>query len=439
MTSITKDRQRPVLIVGAGMAGLSCALHLHRAGVPVRILEADNGVGGRVQTDEADDFLLDRGFQVYLDAYPETGKLLDIKALNLKSFKSGALVYRNGGLHRLMDVFRHPGSLWSSITAPVGGLTDKLRVGLLRTKLQISSIDAIAAREEQSTESYLKGCGFSSDMIDAFFRTFYGGIFLERKLRTSSRMFEFTFKMFSRGKATLPSGGMGMIAQQLAAKLPVDSVQLNASVATIEPQCVVLENGERVTGRAVVVATDASAVRRLLPELKLAEPRWRSVTTLYFAADASPINEAIICLNGSGTGRVNSVSALSDVVPGYAPSGKALLSVVALGLPEDEVLEGNVREELVNWFGPTVQRWQHLRTDRIERALPEQLPDSSQRSRSRGFLKHSDFWLCGDHLGSASIEGAVISGKQVACSIIETFSGNRTSNLEQGHNKSKKV
>ena len=149
------------------------------------------------------------------------------------------------------------------------------------------------------------------------------------------------------------------------------------------------------------------------------EPNWRSVTTLYFSAEVSPVGEAIICLNGSGAaGQVNSVSALSDVVPGYAPSGKTLLSVVVLGLPEAESLEARVREELVGWFGSTVNDWQHLRTDRIKRALPEQLPGTNLSAHSKGFRKHQGIWICGDHLSSASIEGAVISGKQTAESIL---------------------
>ena len=402
------------------MAGLSCAVHLHRAGFEVRIFEADKMIGGRVQTDEINGFLLDRGFQVYLDAYPETSKLLDLKALDLKPFKSGALVYRNGTLHRLMDVFRHPGSLLPSVTAPVGTFMDKLRVGLLRTKLQLSSLDAIAAREDLPTDTYLKRCGFSETMIDVFFRSFYGGIFLERELRTSSRMFEFTFKMFSRGRATLPAQGMGKIPQQLAVQLPSGYIRLNTTVANIEPQAVMLESGERVPGSAVVVATDASTARKLLPGLAGATPAWRSVTTLYFAADASPINEAIICLNGSDAGQVNSVSVLTDVAPAYAPPGKALLSVVVLGLPEEELLEANVRKELVGWFGPAVKTWQHLHTDRTRRALPEQLPEAGQSKRAKGFLKQEDIWICGDHLSSASIEGAVISGKQVAESIMKS-------------------
>ena len=111
---------KPVLIVGAGMAGLSCAVHLHRAGIAVKVFEASDGVGGRVRTDIVDGFRLDRGFQVYLDAYEETGKLLDLPALDLQAFEPGALVYRGGKLHRLMDVFRRPGSALESLKAPVG-------------------------------------------------------------------------------------------------------------------------------------------------------------------------------------------------------------------------------------------------------------------------------------------------------------------------------
>ena len=419
MNVLQKDSDElPVLIVGAGMAGLSCAIHLHRAGVPVCIFEADKRVGGRVQTDEIDGFLLDRGFQVYLDAYPETGKLLDLQTLGLKSFKAGALVFREGKLHRLMDIFRYPGSLWSSISGPIGSFSDKLRVGLLRTKLRWSSLPQIASRADYSTEAYLRKSGFSNAMIDSFFRTFYGGIFLERELRTSSRMFEFTFKMFSQGHATLPTEGMRAIPEQLAERLPACSIRLNTPVSSVEPDAVILKNSETISGRAVVVATDASSICKLLPALNFPEPSWRSVTTLYFAADVSPINEAIICLNGSGLGRVNSVSALSDVVSNYAPSGKTLISVVVLGVPEETDLEVGVQEELVSWFGSTVREWQHLRTDRIKCALPEQLPGAQQAGHSHGFTKHQDIWICGDHLQSASIEGAVISRKKVAESIL---------------------
>jgi phytoene dehydrogenase-like protein len=409
-----EKQTQPVLIVGAGMAGLACALQLHRAGRAVRVFEASDGVGGRVRTDVHDGFLLDRGFQVFLDTYPQTRKLLDLEALDLKAFEPGALIYRGGRLHRLMDVFRRPASAWSSLTAPVGSLSDKLRVGWLRMKLLNSSFEAIAAREDRTTESYLREFGFSETIIDRFFRAFYGGIFLERELRTSSRMFEFTFKLFGRGSATVPANGMGEIPKQLASRLPHGTIQLNQAVKTVGIDSITLESGERIQGCATVVATDGSAAHSLLPSLQRPQSEWRSVTNLYFAADRSPIREAILCLNGSGKGLVNNVCVLSDAASSYAPEGQSLLSISVLGLPDDHQLVDQVRTELTAWFGPEAASWRHLRTDRIRRALPQQPPNANAPLSTN----EAGVWLCGDYLSSASIEGAVLSGQHTAAAIL---------------------
>lgn len=154
-------------------------------------------------------------------------------------------------------------------------------------------------------------------MIDGFFRSFYGGIFLERDLRTSSRMFEFTFKMFSRGSATLPALGMGEIPRQLAARLPPGTVRLGKKVAAVRAGQVTLETGEQLTGDVVVVAADATTAANLLPGAADGVLRWRGMTYLYFAARQSPLGEAIIALNGSGgSGLVNNLCVPSDVAPG---------------------------------------------------------------------------------------------------------------------------
>ena len=417
MMSRASSCEAPVIIVGAGMEGLSCAVHLQAAGLKVSLIDSSDGVGGRVRTDVVDGFLLDRGFQVYLDAYPETGALLDLKALDLRAFEPGALVFDGKRLERLMDVFRRPTSAWASLTAPIGGFIDKLRVGLMRTQILGSTLEQIANREDRTTESYLRGRGFSEAVIDTFFRSFYGGIFLESELRTSSRMFEFTFKMFGQGSATLPAKGMGEIPKQLAARLPLDSITLNQKVVSLDSHSVTLSSGEQIHGRAVVLATNAAAVGSLLPELKESMPDWRSVTNLYFYAPSSPIKESIICLNGSGEGVVNNVCALTDASPDYSPDERALISVSVLGLHPEESLPGKVQQELMGWFGECVGEWRHLRTDLIPKALPEQAP-SAQKDKV-GFIQQNGIYVCGDHATSASIEGAVISGKHAAEAILK--------------------
>ena len=416
MISHTFSSKEPVIIVGAGMAGLSCAVHLQAAGLNPLLIDSSDRVGGRVRTDVVDGFLLDRGFQVYLDAYPQTGDLLDLKALDLRKFEPGAMVFNGKRLYRLMDVFRCPASAWTSATAPIGGFIDKLRVGVMRTQILGSTLEQIADREDRTTESYLRGRGFSESMIDSFFRSFYGGIFLESELRTSSRMFEFTFKMFGHGSATLPAKGMGEISKQLAARLSPDSITLNQKVVGVDSRSVTLSSGEQIHGRAVVLATNATSVGLLLPDLKERMPEWRSVTNLYFCAPSSPINESIICLNGSGEGVVNNVCALTDTAPDYSPDERALISVSVLGLHPEEGLPVKVQQELMGWFGDCVAQWCHLRTDLIPEALPEQIP-KAQKDKL-GFIQQKGIYVCGDHATSASIEGAVISGRRAAEAIV---------------------
>lgn len=404
----------PILIVGAGLSGLTCAVHLHEAGIPVQVIEAGDDVGGRVRTDREEGYLLDRGFQVYLSAYPEAGGLLDLEALQLQPFSSGALVYNGEKLVRVMDVFKHPGSLLESALAPVGTLADKIRVALLRFRAMGSTSGEIASRPDMETQDFLRKFGFSPAMIDGFFRSFYGGIFLEKELRTSSRMFEFTFKMFSEGSATLPARGMGAIPRQLAKRLPPQNIRLNSPVSSANRHGILLASGEKIEGSRVVIATHAAQTAEIIPGFAKQAPAWRSVSNVYYRSSNSPLAEPIIALNASGKGLVNNLCVPSDIAPGYAPPGQSLISVSLLGLHRASDIPEQVREELRSWFGNRVDEWQHIRTDVIRHALPEQLPGSP----SSGYIEHDGVLICGDHTTSASIEGAIISGKKTAAAIL---------------------
>ena len=393
-----------VVVVGAGLAGLSCAVRLQECGARPIVLEASERVGGRVCTDEVGGFLLDRGFQVFLDAYPNAGRRLDKGALDLRKFRPGALLFDGRSRRRVMDVFRCPQHLIGTALRGVGSFRDKLLIAKLRSRLKNADAEELLAGQGQSTIEYLRDFGFSERMIDQFFRPFYGGIFLERDLRTSSGMFEFTFKMFAEGAATLPADGMRSIPEQLAARLRDGTVLLGARVRSIGARGAVLESGERVEGDALVVAADGTTAAALVPASGLVEPGWRAVTGLYFAAPRSPLDEAIIALNKAGSGLVNNVCVPSDVAPRYAPEGQSLVSVSVLGEQSGADLPSLVKAELGGWFGGQVEDWRHLRTDRIRRALPEQL---RMEGAGEGFRRCGDVVVCGDHCSSASIEGAI--------------------------------
>ncbi len=418
-----------VLIIGAGLAGLACAREATRLGVSCRVLEASDSVGGRARTDVVEGFLLDRGFQVLLTAYPEAQRLLNYPALQLRSFAPGALVRFEGRFHRVVDPWRRPSTTLSSLVSPVGSLSDKMRIARLRLQLTRRPLEKLFHSPETSTIDFLRDYGFSAKMVERFFRPFLGGIFLERELHTSSHMFEFVFRMFSLGDAALPATGMGAMAEQLLRHLPADCVRFRQKVINVRPDAVTLASGEELKARIVVVATDPAAAKQLLPEM----PRlgFRGTTCFYFAAEKPPISEPMLVLNGEGQGPVNNLCVPSVVAPSYAPSGSHLVSATVVGnslLAADDLLAA-VRKQLGEWFGRDVLGWRHLRTDWIPNALPEQTP-SSGGAGAKETLVQPGLYVCGDHRDTASINGALSSGRRVAEAIVKTLSSDRLSNRD---------
>jgi phytoene dehydrogenase-like protein len=406
---------RQVVIIGAGIAGLCCALRLQEKNIPCVVLEAADAPGGRVRTDMVDGFLLDRGFQVLLTAYPEARRLLDYKALGLRTFAPGALVRVQGKLHRVSDPFRQPWTLPSTLLAPIGSLADKLAIVRLRSHVRQGTVEEIWSRPETSSLEALQGFGFSPRMIDSFFRPFFGGIFLETELATSSRLLEFVFRMFSEGHAALPAAGIGAIPEQLAARLTPGTIRLGARVEILSEGKVVLRRGERVPAAAVVIATEAT---RLLPDLH--PPAFHDTACLYFAAARAPVAKPLLVLNGEGGGPVDNLCVPSAVSPTYAPAGQALISATVIGAAdaEEKALEHEVRRHLTSWFGITVADWRHLRTYRIPLALPAR---KSLEPAALPVRRKPGIYVCGDHRETPSLQGAMMSGRRAAEAVGEDW------------------
>lgn len=410
----------PVLVLGAGLSGLVCAKELHQAGVPVRVLEASNEVGGRIRTARVDGFSIDRGFQVLLDAYPSVKQHLDATALRLKAFEPGALVQWRGRRHYVGDPLRQPGSLWSSFRAPIGGVADKWKILSLRRELASGDPNLLLKRAATSTAESLKTRGFSQSIRERFFRPFYGGILLEEELETSSGMFEFTFRMFTDGSAVLPEDGMDAIPRQLAATLPEDCIRFGARATSVEPHAVELESGERLDAGAVVLATDGRTAGQLLgPRAGMTE-EFRTTTTIAFAADTAPYDRAAICLRGDPTdGPILHVAVPSNVSASYAPPGQSLVLATAVGpRAEDQDLETRARAQLLGWFGDAVHQWRTLRVDRIRDALPRK---GAEDDLQMSVELPSGLFVCGDHRSSPSSHGAMESGERAASAVKEAL------------------
>ncbi|MQM10588.1 hypothetical protein Taro_043483 [Colocasia esculenta] len=430
------DEPRRAVVVGAGLAGLAAAIRLQAAGIPVVVLEASDGVGGRVRTDAVDGFLLDRGFQILITAYPEACRILDYAALDLQRFYSGALVYAGGGqFHRIADPLRHPVDGVASLLNPVGNPVDKLRVGLARFRAAVQSDADILTAAEVPIIDRLRAEGFTDSIIEGFFRPFFGGVFFDRELGTTSRLFEFVFKCLALGDNALPSRGIGAISEQLAARLKPGTIRLGSRAVAIDPETsdgrvatVSLEGGEVIKGElGVIVAVEGPKTEQLLPWAAGREDRRRrpprSTTCLYYCAERAPLREPILLLNGSGEGMVNNMFFATNVAPSYAPPGKTLVSVSLIGAAPAEVegadkeLAAEVARELGGWFGEgEVAGWRHLRTYRVAYAQPDQCPPTEVVGRDP--REGDGVYLCGDHMRSATFDGALASGRAAAEALI---------------------
>ncbi|EFN56940.1 hypothetical protein CHLNCDRAFT_143480 [Chlorella variabilis] len=400
-------KQADVVVVGAGVAGLNAAAKLHKAGASVVVVEASDGVGGRVRTDEVDGFLLDRGFQIFLTSYPEAQEALDYGALDLRPFYAGALVRYQGEFHRVADPLRHPADGLASLANPIGSPQDKLLVGLFRLKSLLGSVDELLKAPETSIEQRLQAEGFSQPIVDRFFRPFLGGIFFDRSLATSSRLFSFVMRMLATG--AFPSNTQPRPWTGGGADGAPPAVQLADGATRPARGGVVQAEGPeaaRCWGLALAGAPSkaAPAVGTAGFTLKAARPP-RPGNTLYLA--------------GEGGGLVNNMCFPSEVAPSYAPQGQTLVSVSTIGtldqLSEQQLVEG-VKAELGGWFGAgEVAGWQHLKTYRIPFAQPSQAPPTDLfRPVSLG----GGLYVCGDHRCSATLDGALRSGREAAEAVL---------------------
>lgn len=409
----------PVAIVGAGVAGLACALQLQALGVPVRVFEAEAEVGGRVRTDRVDGFLLDRGFQVLPTAYPEVQRLLDLDALALGRFLPGAILRRGGAFARFVDPSRQPLTLFDTLASGALPLGDLLRLWRLRRRACSGSWEDVVARPEEPGLARLRALGFSTTAIEGFLRPFFSGVFLEAELASTSRFLELALRSFALGDASLPAHGMGALPHQLGARLAEGVVALGAPVEAVEPGAIRVA-GARIAASALVVATDGEAAHGLVPSVPA--PEFRPATCLYFAADADPVRAPLLVLDGERGGPVNHLCVPSAVAPSYAPPGRALISANVVGpiASAGAELERAVRTQLTGWFGGDVGRWELLRVDQIPRALPALLPGRSPAD-ARSSLIRPGVFVCGDHWEFPSLQGALCSGRRAANEVARTL------------------
>ena len=387
-----------ICIVGAGISGLIAAKTLEQAGYAPTIVEQSESVGGRVQTDIQEGIHFDRGFQVLLTAYPQAKKHLDYQALDLQRFKPGALIFRDGKSQRIGDPLRDISALLPTLTATVATLKDKIKIFSLSQRLKRKSIAAIFLEPETTTLSYLRNYGFSSRVIENFFLPFFTGIFLEDELRTSSRMFEFVFKMFAEGDAAIPAAGIGAIPEQLARQLDQTKIQFGETVTQWNDKGLLFADGRSLEAEHIITTAP----------LKPDAIQWKSCANLYFEVQDRVFPTGIIGLIADKETLINNVHYLFEAQSG----NKKVLSVTIVKKHDLnlEQLVNAVKAELSRHCGIVAGRL--LKHYQIVQALPD-IEDLTMQPPVAA-VGQKGFYTAGDYLLNSSLNAAMLSGQYAA-------------------------
>ncbi|MEN9202529.1 MAG: NAD(P)/FAD-dependent oxidoreductase [Thermostichus sp. DG02_3_bins_51] len=420
-----------VVIIGAGLAGLTCAKVLKQGGwQDLLLLEKSDGPGGRVCTDRVEGFRLDRGFQVLFTAYPGVQRHLNLSALNLRRYRPGAVLVKGGRLFLLGDPLRDPASGIPSLLNPLASWQDKLRILQLRAQLARRSSEQVFRQglggEDTSIRQFLQRYGFSAAICEHFLYPFYRGILLDPDLDSSACLFAFYFKMMAEGPVVTPALGMGEIARQLAGHLLPEQVRYQTTVEQILVQGgkvrgIRTRAGEEIAAEWVICATDALQARAwqqtLLKQVSVPIPtQGRAVTCLYFSAPFSLTRGGYIHLNANGRGWINNWVELTQVSPQLAPAGQHLYSVVVLGDPplaEEELVQACRQELQVVFPKAPLQQLQLVRMYRIPFAQFVQ-PPGFQVHLPTAFSGIQGLLWAGEYTHQSSIEGSLRSGEQAA-------------------------
>lgn len=388
------------VILGAGLSGLSCALTLQKNKANFLLLESASSVGGRIKTRQlSEGFLIDEGFQVLLDSYPELSHVVELAQLKLHKFNSGALIFDGQKLRCLANPLVHPNYAAHGLFQELISLKDKMLTLKLIFHARNQSEDML--QSGVSTRQFLVDFGFTPEFIKLFWEPFLTGVFLDPELKADSSFFKFLVSYFSSGRVSIPEKGMQQLPLEMAKALPESSLRTDAKVKSYDQNSVTLVSGEVFKARQVIVAFDEDI------EKNTADENYFSVVTYYFTGQLlSELDwDKWLVLVPRHLGySIDHMCVLSHVSSSYAP-GKNLLSVSVVGQKSSDA--PTVLKEVEQ----IAQRKLDLSlVDRVEvrKALPKIKDDVC------GFEVKNNIIYCGDRFASPSINGALKSGRWAA-------------------------
>ncbi|GGP84246.1 NAD(P)/FAD-dependent oxidoreductase [Streptomyces griseomycini] len=444
--------QADVVVVGAGIAGLSAARRLTSAGVTTLVLEAAHEVGGRMATEKVDGFRLDRIGPLLSTAYPELRLTPGLGGLVLHSFAPGVLLHSDGRHHRagvqagargtrgalhavraLASAPRAgaaprrpaavPGRQVSvprnRTGAPLGTAVDQARLGAAFSRLAGTPVERLLARPEVTAAEALTARGLPGRTVDGFLRPLLAALLCDPDLTTSSRCADLALRAFARGRLCVPEGGTESLPELLLRALPPGTVHTGVRVTSVSTTSVTTAEHGEFRCRAVLIATGARAAAELLPGLRV--PDFRPVTVVHHTTDTPPATGASLLLDADRGGPVAHTAAVSRVDPSRAPAGRTLVTSTVLGAPPDQV-DTAVRMHLARLYGTSTARWETLAVHHTAEAVPAMRPPHDPRRPVRLL---AGLYVCGDHRDTGVVQGALHSAHRAATAILADLGAGR--------------
>lgn len=395
--------QSDVVVVGAGLAGLSSALTLLEKGLKVTLIEKRSSVGGRVFTQVENDLIFDEGFQVILNSYPVFKEYFS--SLDVVSFKKGALIYTGSEFVDFSLDFPLPLKALGAVTK-LGRAQDILALG--RLSLYASGV---FGKVGSSTEDVLSRVGFSQEFKKNFIYPFFRGVLNSESTDVDANYFLFLWSRFLKGSAVVPRRGMHVLASTLLEKLeefPGFRLVTGEKVTSISPTAVLGSATASYKSRHVIAAVDAWALpkiegtRKDLPP----QPEPTLLQTLYVEADDFPVKDPLLILNADKSIAVNHIAPIGALYGG----SRFYISVNLLGkqLPWDQV-----SRDLQKMFGQKAKDWSELKSVTVKRPLPKAFLQGTLPVEKDGVF------YAGDFMQTPSTNGAIESGHKAAKLIID--------------------
>ncbi|MFI1162979.1 NAD(P)/FAD-dependent oxidoreductase [Streptomyces sp. NPDC020801] len=443
--------QADVVVVGAGVAGLSAAHRLTSAGVTTAVLEAAPWVGGRMSTEKVDGFRLDRIGQLLSTSYPQLGLSPGLDAFVLRPFAPGVLLHSDGrhlrtgaparggsarsALHAVRALTSAPWPPGAPATrtralrpappvrprtgAPLGTAVDQARLNAALARIAAAPVERLLSRPERSAAQALAARGLPARTVDGFLRPLLAALLCDPDLTSSSRCADLALRAFAGGRLCLPEGGAEVLPELLARTLPADTVHTGVRVTSVSTTSVTTAEHGEIRCRAVLIATDARAAAELLPGLRV--PAFHPVTVVHHTTDEPPQTGGYLLLDADRGGPVAHTAVVSRVDPSRAPAGRTLVSSTVLGVPPAEV-DTAVRIHLSRLYGISTARWETLAVHHTAEAVPAMRPPHDLRRPVRLL---AGLYVCGDHRDTSTVQGALHSGHRAASAIL--------SDLATGH------